>query len=421
MTLWLLSDSYHPYVSGVVRSVALTASELARRGHRVLIVAPAYPPLPPAHPRVAPEPPRDTPAHDRPDPEPTGVQVVRLPSLPAPGAGGFRIPLPCMGPVLQAMQQTGLTPDVIHVHSPFVTGSLALRLRRRTGAPVVFTHHTLYHLYAHYARLPRRLVRWWTRRHVAGFCRQVDAVVAPSRAVAQLVRQLYGAEGLLRVVPTGLDLRPFAQAPREPLRQRLAIPPRAPVLLHVGRLAPEKNVAVLLEALFQVLQALPDAHALVVGGGPLEAWVRRQAAGSPSSGRIHVAGPVAPEEVPAWYAAADLFITASTTETQGLVAVEAMAAGLPVVAPDAFGLRDVVADGRSGYLVPARDQTLAQALAEAALRLLQSLDLRQAMARAARQEAARYDIRETVSALLALYEEVRSARAPTPSRASAPA
>ena len=394
MTFLFVTDSYRPYVSGVVRSVAVTAAELARRGHRVLIVAPAYP----KRHRLP------DPGHGAGAPDESPVQVVRLPSVPAPGAPGFRIPLPCMGPVLRALRQADLRPDVVHVHSPFVAGSLGLRLRRRTGAPVVFTHHTLYHLYAHYGRLPRPLVSRWTLRRVAGFCQRVDAVVAPSSAVAELVREGYRAAVAVRVLPTGLDLTPFCQASRESVRRQLSLPPHAPVLLHVGRLAREKNVTVLLEALVRVLRAAPDARALVVGGGPLEGWVRRQAAGTPEAARLQVVGPVAPEQVPAWYAAADVFVTASTTETQGLVAVEAMAAGVPVVAPDAFGLRDVVVDGRCGYLVPPR----ADALAEAALRLLRLPELRRRMAQAARQEAARYDVRETVSALLALYEEVRA-------------
>ena len=390
MICLLLSDSYYPYVSGVVRSVALTAGELARRGHRVLVVAPAYPGS-------------AGPGPDRPEAPP--VEMVRLPSLPAPGVPGFRIPLPLADPVIRALRRHGRTPDVIHVHSPFVAGGLGLRLRRLTGAPVVFTHHTLYHLYAHYARLPGPLARAWTLGRLRAFCRRVDAVVVPTPSVAEFIRSAYRPVGRVEVIPTGLELASLQSARGEAVRQRLGIPPDAPVVLHVGRLAPEKNVAVLLQALLQVLQAVPQAHAVVVGGGPLRGWMAARAGAAELSvrGRLHVVGPVPAEAVADWYGAADLFVTASTTETQGLVAVEAMAVGVPVVGPDAYGLRDVVAHGTCGLLVAAR----ADALAAASLRLLGQPDLRRRMAEAARREATRYDVAETVSRLLELYADLR--------------
>lgn len=395
MLVLFLSDSYRPYVSGVVVSAELTGRELARQGHRVLLAAPG-PALWPA--RLAGR--HACPADANPSDGGT-FRVVSLPSIPVVGVPRFRAPLPLMGPILHALKQEGI-PQVLHTHSPFVAGSLGLRLRARLGVPLVFTHHTMYHLYAHYGRLPEPLVRRWTLSRVARFCRQVDAVVAPSPSVARLVREQYGVDTPVHVIPTGLPLEPYHSAPRQPVRQRLGIGEDAPVLLYAGRLAREKNVPVLLETMQRVLHALPQAHGLVVGGGPLEGWLRRQVAASGLGDRLHVVGAVAPEQMPAWYGAADLFVTASVTETQGLVAVEAMACGLPVVAADGPGLRDVVVDGRCGLLVAAHPHLLA----EACLRLLTRPSLRKAMAQQARQQAERYDIRRTTGQLLALYREL---------------
>ncbi|MEW6045589.1 MAG: glycosyltransferase [Bacillota bacterium] len=378
MTIAFFSDSYTPYVSGVVQSIRLTAAELARRGHRVLIVAPAYP------------------GHGRSGPDGTGAYVLRLPSLPAPGQPVFRLPIPwrrALGPLLSEPV------SVVHAHSPFLTGDLALWAARRLGAPLIFTHHTLYHEYAHYGILPAWMVIPAVRRRVGAFCRAASAVVAPTPAIARMLPSLYGPTAPVSVVPTGLQLESFAHADPAWLRRQLSIPSEAPVLIHVGRLTREKNMVALVQALHHLLTRLPQCHAVVVGSGPFLPQLRQAALHPPFAGQLHLVGPAAPEAVPRYLAGADLFLTASTTETQGLVAVEAMAAGLPVVAPAAGGIPDVVQDGREGLLT----EPDGAALAQAAARILSDPVLRRTMAGHALARAARFDIRTTTARLLDLY------------------
>ncbi|HEY8486159.1 MAG TPA: glycosyltransferase, partial [Limnochordales bacterium] len=221
MVVLFVSDSYRPYVSGVVVSLEWTARQLARLGHQVVLAVPA----PGRQARegglgllAPPE------AEPRPCPSQTGlVRVVTLPSLPAPGVRGFRFPLPWAAPLYRALRRWGLRPQVVHAHSPFVAGRLALHLGRQLGCPVVFTHHTLYHLYAHYGKLPQRLVRPLTWRYVARYCRRVDGVVAPSEPVRELVVRGYGVTRPVRVIPTGIHLEPFLRASPGPARQRLGL------------------------------------------------------------------------------------------------------------------------------------------------------------------------------------------------------
>lgn len=383
MTVLFLSDSYTPYISGVVRSIALTARALASQGHRVLVVAPAYPGMAAS------------------GPDESGAHVIRVPSVPAPGVAGFRIPVPYVRGLMGRLAPFGPV-SLVHAHSPFVAGRLALAAARRMGVPVVFTHHTLYHEYVHYSRLPRRPVTAWVLRRVAAFCRQVDHIVAPSPTVEALVRRSYRVATPVSVVPTGIPLERFRGLGRDEARRALGLPPAVPLVLYVGRLGREKNVGVLVEALGRILSRVTGARALVVGGGPAEGEVRRRAGSLPDAGRLLVVGPVEPERVPLFYAAADVFLTASTTETQGLVAAEAMAAGLPVVAPAAAGLKDVVRSGVTGLLAAAEPQ----ALAEAAAGLLEDGELRRRMGEAARAGAIEYDVHETTKRLLAVYEGV---------------
>ncbi len=383
MTIAFFSDSYTPYVSGVVQSIRLTARALTRLGHEVIVVAPAYP------------------SHDAHQPDETGALVLRLPSVPAPGQPVFRIPLPWR----RALRPlSGRRLDVVHAHSPFLTGGLARWMARRHRAPLLFTHHTLYHEYAHYGLLPAWALVPTILRRVGAFCRAVDCVVAPTPSIAALLPRLYGSTASVEVIPTGLELRAFREADPTWLRQALAIPADAPVVLHVGRLAREKNILVLMQALRHILDEMASAHAVVVGGGPFLAQLHRAASEPPFAGRLHVVGPVPPHAVPRYMAGASLFLTASTTETQGLVAVEAMAAGLPVVAPRAGGLPDVVTDAQQGWLT----EPAAVPLARAALRLLADASACQDMAHRARQRAADFDVEATTRRLLALYEALRT-------------
>ncbi len=386
MTVLFLSDSYTPYISGVVRSVAMTAATLRALGHRVVLAAPAYPGM-----RAS-------------GPDENGAYVLRMASIPAPGARGFRIPVARARGLLARLQALGPV-DVVHAHSPFVAGRLALAVAREMGLPVVFTHHTLYHEYVHYARLPRRLAAAWVLRQVASFCRRVQHVVAPSTAVQELVRRTYGVGTPVSVVPTGIPVERFQGVSREAARSALGLPPQAPIVLYVGRLGREKNVGVLAEALGRTLHRVPVAHAVVVGGGPAEGELRRSPHLASAGQRLHLAGAVQPARVPLYYAAADLFLTASTTETQGLVAAEAMAAGLPVVAPAAAGLQEAVQHGVTGLLTSPEPG----ALTEQAVRLLTDPELRQRMAVAARARAAAYDVRETTRRLVEVYEATLAA------------
>ena len=381
MTVLFLSDSYTPYISGVVRSIALTAATLRALGHRVVVAAPAYPGM-----RAC-------------GPDENGAYVLRMASIPAPGARGFRIPVARARGLLARLEALGPV-EVVHAHSPFVAGRLALAVARAMGVPVVFTHHTLYHEYVHYARLPRRLAAAWVLRQVAAFCRDVHHVVAPSTTVQELVRRTYGVCTPVSVVPTGIPVERFQGVTREAARSALHLPSQVPIVLYVGRLGREKNVGVLAQALGRTLNRVTSAHAVVVGSGPAEGEFRRSPHLAAAGERLHLAGAVDPDRVPLYYAAADLFLTASTTETQGLVAAEAMAAGLPVVAPAAAGLQEAVQHGVTGLLASADPQ----ALTEQAVRLLTDPELRQRMAAAARARAAAYDVRETTRRLLGVYE-----------------
>jgi glycosyltransferase involved in cell wall biosynthesis len=327
--------------------------------------------------------------------------VVRVPAVPAPTYPDFSLPLP-LGPAL-VRQIAALDLDVFHVQHPFLLGVTARRLARSLGRPVVFTYHTLYDKYAHYVPLPRplvaaRAVAWSTR-----FANTVDAVVAPSLGLAARLRA-QGVRRPIEVVPTGVDLESFRPGDRAAARAALGLAADIPLLLYVGRLDREKNLALLLEAFERVAAGHPTVELVLVGRGTWESALRRQAARLPSGSRVRFAGGVPHEAVVRYYQAADLFVFASTTETQGLAVLEAMAVGLPVVAVRASGVEDAVVDGVSGLLV-AEDPGLC---ADAVLEVLNDPGLAAKLAAGGREAALTVAATALAGRLVALYRRLLS-------------
>jgi glycosyltransferase involved in cell wall biosynthesis len=353
MRVALFTNNYLPFRGGVTTAVETLREGLAARGVAAWVFAPA------AGPDVA-------------DPP----WVFRYPSVGAPTYPGFRLPLP-LSPRLAAFARR-LAPDVVHVHHPFLLGPAGRRLARRLGVPVVFTYHTRYEKYAHYVPLPGRLVRALAVHLSCRFADRADLVVAPSAWIADLLRAR-GVRAPTVVVPTGVPLERFRPGDRSAARRALGLP-GGPLCLYVGRLDREKSVERVLDAFTLVADAVPDARLLLVGQGSHAAALQRHAARGPAAARIDFVGGRPRPALPAYYQAADVFLFASETETQGLVLAEAQACGLPAVAVRAPGVEEVVEDGVTGVLVKADPRSLA----EATVRLLLDADRRAALGAAAR-------------------------------------
>ncbi|MDQ7819839.1 MAG: glycosyltransferase [Armatimonadota bacterium] len=333
----MFSESYLPRTSGVVHSVAAFASALRARGHRVVVAAPRIRGY------------RDA------DPD-----VIRYPSIPT-REPDFALGLWWAPAAERAVEAAA--PDVVHTHGPFLMGRAAARVARRRGAPLVFTHHTLYDEYVHYVPGPRWMWRPLVRRYVARYANRCACVLAPSAALASRLRA-QGVRCRVEILPTGA-VDPDLLASLDPrwVRPTFGIPAGQPLLVTASRLAPEKSVDLVLRA-FGRVAARRDAVLLVIGGGPEETALRRLAGRLGVAGRVVFAGRQPHRRTLECMAAADAFIFGSQTETQGLVLVEALACGCPVVAVDAGGVGDVVTDGETGYLVPASADALARRVLE---------------------------------------------------------
>jgi 1,2-diacylglycerol 3-alpha-glucosyltransferase len=379
MRIAQFTESYRPVINGAAVAVDAIADAQAEE-HHVEVFAPHFP------------------GH-------VDTKIVhRFPSYSFPGHRDYPLAFPFSASIGRHFRKAGF--EVIHTHSPFALGQVGRRWARRHGIPLVTTYHTLYVEYAHYAKgIPPSLSRAYLKSLTRRYCNACDAVAVPTSPIRDVLHE-YGVTRPIKVIPTGLKLAPPPPRDRSSLQERWSIPLEAPVALYAGRLAQEKNLELLFASFARVGRALPEAWLLVAGDGPHRAVCERWARESGVGERIVFAGFVAQEEMPRIYASADVFAFCSRTDTQGLVLIEAKAAGLPVVSVGAFGPTEVVTDGVDGFLVP--DD--AEAFSAALLRVLQDAELRQSMSDSALREVRRFSIEETARAYLRLYEAARESQ-----------
>jgi 1,2-diacylglycerol 3-alpha-glucosyltransferase len=381
MRVALFSNNYLPFRGGVASAVETLREELDAQGHEAWVFAPA------GSGREEPDRPR----------------VVRYPAVGAPTYAGFSLPLPFSRAATRTAARVGF--DVVHAQHPFLLGPAARRLARRIRRPLVFTYHTHYEKYVHYVPLPGRLAAALAVGLSRRFADSADLVVAPSVRVAALLRGR-GVRTPVAVVPTGVPLERFSPGDPAVAREACGLPAAGPLCLYVGRLDREKSVGRVIQAFGSIAGGVAGARLLLVGQGAHEGPIRRLAAGSPAAGSISFRGAVPREALPAFYRAADLFLFASETETQGLVLAEAHACGLPAVAVRAPGVDEVVRDGETGVLVKPQ----AEAVADAAIALLLDVPQRRAMAEAARAQAERaFSAGAQVRVLVGHYERLLGA------------
>jgi glycosyltransferase involved in cell wall biosynthesis len=378
MNILMMTNTYTPFIGGVERSIEIFSALLREAGHKVVIVAPTYP-------------------HDAPGEK----DVIRVPALQRFNGSDFSLQLPVPGILESALK--GFVPDIVHSHHPYLVGDTALRIANMHRVPVVFTHHTFYERYTHYFPGDSPGFRRFVTVLATGYANLCDHVIAPSQSVKEEL-QRRGVIREISVIPTGIDLKFFRSGDCRRYREQAKIPPGGFVAGIVSRITPEKNINFLADAVARFMRKVPLAHFFVFGEGKslpdIISFFDRLGLGD----RCHAFGAVQGQALADAYMSMDLFAFASMTETQGMVLSEAMAAGLPVVALSATGTRDIVADGRTGFLVPNEDPGL---FADALFKFYRmTCEERNRMRAGARQASATYDHRVCAGRLSDLYSSL---------------
>ena len=384
MRLLYISDVYFPRVNGVSTSIRTFRRELQALGHEVAVVTPDYPRQPTADEagivRIAA---RNIPM----DPEDRLMRGAALRALPA-ALGGQPF-------------------DLVHIQTPFAAHYAGLRIARELGVPCVATYHTFFeeYLYHYVPFAPRALMRALAREFSRRQGNQVDALVVPSRAMHDALGA-YGVNSPMTILPTGVRLEELSGGDGAAFRRAHDIASDRPLLVHIGRVAFEKNIDFLLYTLLRVRVRHPDAMLLIAGEGPalphLQALVRSLLL----EDCVRFVGYLdRATTLLDCYRAGDAFVFASRTETQGLVLLEAMALGVPVVALSEMGTRDILDAGR-GALVAEHDE---KNFADAVCRLLDAPALRARLSREGRAYAAEWSAARQAERLAAFYAEVIAA------------
>jgi glycosyltransferase involved in cell wall biosynthesis len=326
----MFTNTYLPHIGGVARSVHFFSQDLCKLGHRVLVIAPTY--------------------AEYTDSGDDQINVLRVPAIQNFNGSDFSVRIPL--PFIIDREIDAFKPDVIHSHHPYLLGDAALRAARRRGLPLVYTHHTLYEKYTHYVPLDSEPLKQFVIRLSSRYANFCTKVIAPSSSIADLIGKR-GVRAPVVEVSTGVDTRFFAGGQSANFRRANHLSEDTLIVGHLGRLAPEKNLEYLAESVAIFLKKHHQACFVVVGSGPSESDIQRIFKSKNLADRLLMAGSKTGQELADAYNAMDVFVFASQSETQGMVLTEAMACGLPVIALDASGVREVVVDGQNGRLLPA--------------------------------------------------------------------
>ncbi|MCE7518264.1 glycosyltransferase [Vreelandella titanicae] len=378
----MISNNYFPFVSGVSVSVDRLRNGLCDLGHTIQLLVPRY---------------RETWQDDS--------SIKRIPTLMAFGQKGeFRLTNPFSARFRRCLR--GFKPDVIHVHHPFWLGSMGLFMGRRLKVPVIYTYHTRLEHYAHFVPLPGALFRnLISHTLIKRFSNRCQGVIVPTYSAEEYLRMI-GVKTPSLVQPTGIDVARFShveESELEALREQLTIDPASKILISVSRISKEKNIGFMLEALAELQsQGHDDLHLLLIGDGPDREAIQNQIDTLKLTSQVTLVGAVPPERMALYYHLGDIFVFASTSETQGMVILEAMSAGLPVVAVRSSGIDDVVRQGVNGFKTPQNRQAWGQRVVE----LKDNAERRRELGKQASHFAEEFDIANFASAVAGFYAEV---------------
>ncbi len=341
MKILMISDVYFPRVNGVSSSIQTFRHELQKLGHRVVLIVPDY-------------------GVDEENEKNINIieseeDIIRLPSRKIEFDPEDRI-MKVRNILLNWRKLKEEKFDLIHVQTPFVAQMLGVRLKRRLKIPLVLSYHTLFEEYLqhYFPFMPQRPLRLFTRYLARRHCQRAQGIIVPSQMIAKVLHR-YGVRKPLRVLPTGIDLSRFSR--REPMtfRQKYQIDSQRPLLAFVGRVAFEKNIDFLLQVVKLLTKTFPNILLAIAGQGPAEVHLRRLTAQLEIQEHILFLGYLDREQgVQELCSAADAFVFASRTETQGLVLLEALAVGTPVVALSVMGTKDILQE-HSGALISEDD------------------------------------------------------------------
>lgn len=381
MNILVITATYPPSANGVAVSTKRTVQALRNLGHRVFVYGPKL-------------------EAKRTDTEYMSAPTMRIPLF---GLADYPIALPhSLGRMLRLLPKRRW--DVIHVHHPVIAGPFAVRLGRMLHVPVVFTYHTRYDQYFdHLVGLPVSwrtfLHRWLYKGVLVSSLRRFNGVIATTRWLRTFLQKTIPDFPIYYATTAGLSHPFLLPGAKSSLRKQLGITVSGPLLLCVSRLSVEKRTVTLLRGFLYWAATHAKGTLVIVGDGGNRANLEALCRQSPHGSRVIFVGKILNEHLPIWYSSADLFLYSSITDTIGINILEAMSAGVPVVAPNHETTREVIVSGYNGILCAHNDSSMSKAI-DAALKI------RAKLSRGAKETARQYHIDTTIKQLVRVYEDI---------------
>lgn len=307
MNIGIFTDTYFPQVSGVATSIKTLRDQLEKQGHQVYIFTTTDPHV-------------ERNVYER--------NVFRFSSIPFVSFTDRRIAVRGLFQAYQIAKELNL--DIVHTQTEFSMGWIGKFVARNLEIPCLHTYHTMYEDYLHYVANGKILKPVHVKQGTLAFCYHLTGVVAPSDRVLTTLSD-YGVKAPIRVIPTGVNLHQYEQPDTANLRRQLGLAPDTPVILSLSRLAYEKNITASIAAMPQILAQVPNAQLLIVGDGPAREDLEQQVQDAQLEDHVKFTGEVNNDDVFRYYHMANVFLSSSDSESQGLTYIEAMAAGTKIV------------------------------------------------------------------------------------------
>ena len=381
MRIAFFTNCYKPIVNGVVIAISLLKEAYEKKGHQTYIFAPQV--------------------DDYIDEE---KNIFRYRSVNLTHKVKYPLAIPLSFRAKRTLTQ--FNPDIIHIHHPFLLSSPAIIYGRELGIPRILTLHTQYEKYTHYfSPIPERLTREVVKKIIVNLACKIDCFTTPSSSMKELIKK-HGIENRIEVIPNAIKLDVFREKDERKcteIREKYKIAKDEKIILYLGRVAKEKSIDKLLEAIALLQRRGVDkVKLLIVGKGPALEELQELAKSLQIEKETIFTGEVKNEEVKHYYKIAYLFATASLTETFGIVIIEALASGIPVLAIKAPGIVDIITDGVEGLLVENEVVKLTDALEK----VVRNPQLREELSRGALKTSTQYDINIISDRMLSLYQEM---------------
>lgn len=332
MNIGLFTDTYFPQVSGVSTSVLTLADQLEKQGHRVYIFTTTDPSVKKNQYGIGEE-----------------KRVYRFNSVPFASFKDRRVTYRGFFEAVQIAENLRL--DLVHTQTEFSLGMMGKFVARQLDIPIVHTYHTMYEDYTHYFLNGRLIKASGVAMLTRSYLKNIDAVIAPSRRVYKLLKN-YQVKKPIKIIPSGVKVdNQFDKQEIEVIKKQFKINNKDKIILSLGRIAYEKNLDQLIDAFNKILPSYPDAKLVLVGDGPARSQLEDKVNQLQLENQVIFIGMVEHQKINNYYHLADLFVSTSTTETQGLTFIEAMAAQRPFVAQRSEYLDDIVTSRKVGILV----------------------------------------------------------------------